>query len=478
MKQDICPDAGHISFSWSFSNKMAGRKRGHQDKALLESFAKVAKLEAETEDETFDTEVEGSKIKKAAKDDDPKVQHFREIYNAATDADIIWEYETFQRLMPQNLLATQKQKILSDVKHNLNIFEVLKRRDNKGSYSRHDLSTPVLDALAAMLGYSLRLISPPVKTCIYCGKELSAYTGPVQVQLHTRGGTFIASKYSLRCRKCTQSSIHSDNHLGKHNDIQYHPTRFGNKIDGYKEYTENSNVNIVRATEAAYVEEIFAKQYFSELHHGWLSSQAKAEAFNETNRGSYQEQQTRKFLELNPDIGKRFQHGEDSKDDDEYGFSDDDDNNEEYEQEIKKKSKMYEINRKTLSQAMLNHQIKSELSERGQLENTRFGPMLMNGKKISFKESRYEAMKDINEQRKSELYPHQKCYKGCEKRGCSKISTIDGLWKLHHATCLWDCSTAYPEEITKYVPQACPEQPDHGSAFCSVHGKAAVDLGR
>ena len=54
-----------------------------------------------------------------------------------------------------------------------------------------------------------------------------------------------------------------------------------------------------------------------------MLSQAKVEAYNETNRGSYQQQQAKRFLELNPNIGKQFQHTVDQKDDQEDGLSDD-----------------------------------------------------------------------------------------------------------------------------------------------------------
>ena len=43
---------------------------------------------------------------------------------------------------------------------------------------------------------------------------------------------------------------------------------------------------------------------------------------------------------------------------------------------------------------------------------------------------------------------------------------------------MWDCSSAYPDEVTQYIPQVCPEQPQHGSAFCCVHTKVAASLGK
>ena len=63
--------------------------------------------------------------------------------------------------------------------------------------------------------------------------------------------------------------------------------------------------------------------------------------------------------------------------------SDDEDNN--MENNRRKKTRMLEMKKKTLSRAMFNNEVKNELLESGDLENTRFGPMVINGKYISFK---------------------------------------------------------------------------------------------
>ena len=107
-----------------------------------------------------------------------------------------------------------------------------------------------------------------------------------------------------------------------------------------------------------------------------------------------------------------------------------------------------------------------------------FGPMIRNGQHISLKKSRYEIFKETNENRKQNLYKHPVCHEGCKKRGCEKISTVDGLWKINYTICMWDCSSSYPLEITEFIPQVCPDEPEHGSAFCTVHRKIAESLGR
>ena len=448
---------------------MSGIKRGLNAKSKLESLAKMAKC-----DQQF-----ASVSQIEAKKQDPKNTYFNTVYGNSSDIDILWEYETLRRVLPKNLLPNIRHDLLSKVRQHLKIFEVrerLERITNNSFHSKTDLSTPILDALSVLLGYSLVIICPPTSTCIYCGKQLTSHNDPVQVQLHTRLGTSIATKYEYRCRQCKNASQHIEENHGPPYDIRYSPTMFGNKKYGFKHYEDHFEVNIVKSTDVAYVEQIFVKQYFSEFHHGWLSSQAKTEAYNEANRGLPQEKHVKQFISLNPQIGERFkakhvQRKEESSDEDENGI----DNNEMNEEN---QSRMHELKRKTLSQAMINNEVKSELRERDLLGHTRFGPLKRHGEHISFKKSRYEFLKDTNEHRKTELYTHNVCYDGCKKRGCDKISTMDGLWKINHPICMWNCSSSYPIEITEFVPQVCPQEPEYGSAFCTVHRKIVASLGR
>ena len=62
------------------------------------------------------------------------------------------------------------------------------------------------------------------------------------------------------------------------------------------------------------------KQYSCELTFGWLSAEARTESYNQANRDSYHENQTKIFLEFNPCIGKLFndkREKEDEVDDEE-----------------------------------------------------------------------------------------------------------------------------------------------------------------
>ena len=251
---------------------------------------------------------------------------------------------------------------------------------NQINFSDKTLTTPVLDELSAKLGQSLIYIAPPTSNCFYCKKPLNLSNDPIQVQLHTRLGTFIATKYSLRCKECVEARQHGGNIFGEEYDITYSPTKYGNKKDGLKFYPTEYNVNLVSSSDCCYFEDLFVKQYFAEFHHGWLSSQAKTESFNEVNRGTYQSVQTLKFLSLNPSVGKKFLQ---QKNEEDQGDKDDEDDDD----ERVNMSRMHELKTKSLSQAMVNHEIMSELRENNLLNTTQLGPIKKENKTSSFKET-------------------------------------------------------------------------------------------
>ena len=195
-------------------------------------------------------------------------ENVMKVYESATDDNIIWEYSTFLKTIPNTIPLQAQGKIMADVNRHLNIYDVKervrKRKEHNLSikYCNKTTSTPILEALSAMLGYSLIIIAPPTSNCLYCKKSLTENNEPTQVQLHTRLGTNIATKYSLRCRNCKEARQHTGSLFGPSHDMHYHPTKYGNNMDGYKEYPDSYQVTIIKATNSAYVDELFAKQYF------------------------------------------------------------------------------------------------------------------------------------------------------------------------------------------------------------------------
>jgi len=294
------------------------------------------------------------------------------------------------------------------------------------------------------------------------------------VKIHGHRGTSIASKIILRCRNCSKAGHHSGRLFGKKQDIHYHPTRYGNETHGYKLYDSHLKVHYTEASESVFIENDFMRHYLEEFHHGWLSFQAKAEAFNQANVDTYEEKRVKTFVLQHPEVGRRFQKKSRTAEADEGDGID----NDESEGNNACETLMHELTRKSLSQAILNYEVRKELIGEGKIKDELFGPKKGAGNEhISYKESRRVFFEATDVKRKQTLYPHR-CFRNCSRRGCKDISTFDGLWKIHHPLCMWNCSTMYPKEITQYLPQACPSAPLHGKAFCRVHCEAAEQLGQ
>ena len=258
--------------------------------------------------------------------------------------------------------------------------------------------------------------------------------------------------------------------------VSYHPDQYGNKFYGFKKYSEDLNVEVVRGSQEVFCSKLFVESYLSDLQHCFVSSEGKTESYNELFRKTDKVAYIKKFLNFHPEVGghfkKRHEVDEEILEVNENLFGG--------EIEI---SDMFRLNRKSLSQAYFNHQVTQELIERKLLQSFTFGPKtsLENpGQIISYKESVENVMKETDNQRKSELYKHDKedCSEDCEKRGCSSIVSVDGLWKLTYKICMWEPTNKYPgQNISEYVPNACPLQPGAGSAFCDHHGKTVISCG-
>ena len=388
-------------------------KRVRQDKSsnLQEGKHEVCKeggVEASTQekDSCAVNKVTGKEDYNKSEEDGESVQiekekQFQEALKSATPGDRVWELLWFLRSLPPTLPNAIRDDLVNQVKTHLMIAgdeTLLYDLPACQFRSRNDHETPLLDALSTKLGFSLRIISPPVKFCNKCNSLLSSHRKPTQVRLHTRVGTKLATKYILRCRHCS---------------FRYHPTRYGNEREGFKLF---SDVGLVEASEVTFVDEGLARLYSSLYLHGWLSAVAMCEGLNWANRDSYCERTTRRFLQLNPEVGKVFC----SKDKKE----------EEGHEDEESPCLMYQMSRKSLSQTLLNFEVKEELKETCLIEKVSFGPKEVDGKLVSFQETREKFFEEVDRRRKDDLYSHEVCHEGCKRRGCEEVSTFDGLWKV------------------------------------------------
>ena len=78
---------------------------------------------------------------------------------------------------------------------------------------------------------------------------------------------------------------------------------------------------------------------------------------------------------------------------------------------------------------------------------------------------------------KHELYRHN-CCAGCKQKGCQRVSSMDGNWKLCHKICQWCPKSQYPgQNLLDHFPNVCSESPAFRSAFCKVHKEIVESLG-
>ena len=144
--------------------------------------------------------------------------------------------------------------------------------------------------------------------------------------------------------------------------------------------------------------------------------ESQAEAYNETFRSTEKVVEFKLFLEKNPKVGKHFEKKINSKPaDDEYCLPMSDDYNEKDATENGHSifSGMFEMHRKSVSQAFFNHWVLSELQERKLVGNYFFGPYYYenNGsrKLLSYKDSVDNFQSDVDSWRTEEIYPHDNC---------------------------------------------------------------------
>ena len=414
-----------------------------------------------------------------------KDEYFNHVYSSKSASDILLEWLIFKRRFPTTMLPEKAITIIDDVNKALDIDNISKNvtlSTCNPTFKQNSLETPILDALGIKLGYSLNFLCPPTKECLLCGKSLAANNQGIQVPLHGLSGPILATKFIWRCRDCTcywklfapqkiSNNVTFNTYVTGH--VNYHPDMFGTP-NLMKFYPQSLQVGVTRASTEVYFTSISVEGYFAELHHGWLSAESKAESYNETHRGSQECKAMERFARFHP---KKMAHFDKKTEDEDMDVEVDDDNpgDQTKNEEVKRISRVWEMKRKSLKQAMYYHLILKELNERNMVETKGLG-----GEGITLSKSANQFMADVDKMMTNELYEHlpENCSKACEKRGCRWVITMDGLWKLSYPICMWDNKFAYPQDIVQYLPNVCPEQPASGKAFCTKHCTFVESIGK
>ena len=413
---------------------------------------------------------------KASDNEDIKASDASELFertiSKATPADILSEYTWFLKNMPQ-LIEAARSELIEKVKTHLKIDAVQQTLAHGGDMA--DMNQrggyPILDALSVKLRLSLRtILCPPTIQCLLCDKDLQRNHKPALVPFHTEEGAMLATKFSWECRRC-RSTYKFRNVIENKSRVFYNVDNYGSQEMGFKAYPVRYNVKAFRASEMEYFSKKYLESYLARLQHSFVSSEGECEAYNDVHRNSPEAREKReffeKFLQYNPSVGHHFQSevkiaesemigGEDLEEEEEEE-KDDDDEEEEKEPESKKQRKdcklvrstMHQLTKLSLREAYYEHEVYSEMAERGQVESEIFGPYMDPSNpsvKISRKQSVDAYMRKIDNLRRNELYKHDEedCSEGCRRRGCGTVASVDGNWKVVDRPTQLICISDFP----------------------------------
>ena len=363
----------------------------------------------------------------------------------ASQEKIYFEYLRFMTQLPVSF--PKREDLIQTVEENLNIKAIDVKNLNFRNVHIPD-DQPIIEELAAAIGTPLRVMAPPVTNCLYCNKQLRYHHGPSPVIVHTLTGPYLYSKYITRCQQCR---VPNEN-------IIYHNDRYGNGKSGWKFYPTELQ-HYTKASSEVYISSRLIDSYMADLHHGFMSIECKAEAYNEMFRNSYQVKTVKSFLALNPKVGGHFKlKGKLSEG----------------------KTSMFALSNRALSTAVYTREVVSECLERKTLHEEIFGPKYDSafpGGVVQFEDSLESVMNKVDQSRTEELYEHTECPEACKRRGCGKLIVCDGLWKLYYSICMFDVIGITGKVLEKYVPNVCPKKPVFSKAFCSEHCAVVERLG-
>ena len=134
--------------------------------------------------------------------------------------------------------------------------------------------------MSIKLGYSLKILCPPVTECILCERNLSINKKLTQVAVFKLTGPEIYTKYLYRSKSCKLVKK-SRSKVSERQDIYYHINQFGNLKTRWLFYKKCQNTYF-RANNEVYFENMLIKSYINNLCHAWMSMEGQSEAYNQT----------------------------------------------------------------------------------------------------------------------------------------------------------------------------------------------------
>ena len=318
------------------------------------------------------------------------METFESLLSQLSDAEVQFQYVKFLKSLPQGMLPTKRCHLIRIVS---NALKIPGRKADLSFEAVNDKGDQLLDLLGIELGYSVRVLCPPVSECILCDKRLANRTGsPVQVVMHDTTGPSMFTKYSYRCNACylVYSDLVTDEHKANKQNVNYNVHTYGNTKNGNFHYQERAQN--VKASEEVFMTKDLVEFYLNLRNHSQVSYEGFSESYNETWRGQPNVAIILKFLEKNPDLKKRFDKNLEKS---EEIFQDNDNEKVDSEVDLKPRRQagtsftgFHELHRKNVSNAVNMYEIQNEMEEREELTQFPFGPYnTEKGTLVTFKES-------------------------------------------------------------------------------------------
>ena len=234
-------------------------------------------------------------------------ESFEDVYSKLTKEEIFLEYCNFLQSLP-DLIDSESIKIIDLVKKELSIEKMLNELQHCDFRSLvNTQNIHLMKHLSAKLGFSLKFLCPPVKSCILCERKLTLNNKPTQVIVHNVTGPELYTKYIYRCRGCKLENNSKGNKSDKPNvqDIYYHSDRYGNLQTGWLFY-KKKEPEYIKASNEVFFKKHLLVSYMNNLCHAWMSMEGQAESYNQTWLNSVEVKMVNLFLAKNPKLGKHF----------------------------------------------------------------------------------------------------------------------------------------------------------------------------
>ena len=126
-----------------------------------------------------------------------RMETFESLKAKLSKNELKYQFVKWERSLPKSFLPAQKRKLVLTVKNALGLDVSSNAPASSSCESMDGGGDEIIDLLGIDLGYSLRVICPPVAECALCEKRLANRAGSaIQIVVHDVSGPSVWSKFS------------------------------------------------------------------------------------------------------------------------------------------------------------------------------------------------------------------------------------------------------------------------------------------